>query len=72
VPAKRISGSTRPILSDQIVGSAPIAAHEQARIAAGKNGLRLFGVGDPRLYAAIDRKRGALPYPRLSGIRTVP
>jgi hypothetical protein len=72
VPAKRISGSTGPILSDQIVVSASIAAHEQARIAAGENGLRLFGVGDQRLYAAIDRKRGAMPYPRFSGIRTVP
>jgi len=29
-------------------------------------------MGDQRLYAAIKRERGAMPYPRLSGIWTVP
>src|SRR5262245_50491254 len=49
-----------------------IVAHEQARIAACENGMRLFGMGDQSLYAAIERKRGAMPCPRGSGIRTVP
>jgi hypothetical protein len=49
-----------------------IAAREQARIAAGENGLRLSGMGGQRLDAAVERKRGAMPRPRLSGIRTVP
>jgi len=49
-----------------------IVADEQARIAACENGVRLCGMGDQRLYAAIKRERGAMPYPRLSGIWTVP
>src|SRR5205823_4019016 len=36
------------------------------------NGMRLCGMGGQRLYAAIERKRGAVPCPRPSGIRTVP
>jgi hypothetical protein len=73
------------MVSDQIVGNAQrpigagalpprssIAAHELARIATCENGMRLFGMGDQRLYAAIERERGAMPCPRLSGIRTVP
>src|SRR6516162_2551991 len=47
-------------------------AHEQPRIATCENGMRLGGMGDQRLDAAIERKRGAMPYPRLSRIRTVP
>ena len=47
-------------------------AREQARIAARENGMRLRGMGDQRLYAAIEWKRGAMPCPRPAGIRTVP
>src|SRR5207247_1365877 len=49
-----------------------IVAHEHTGIATCDKGARLRGMGDQRLYAAIERKRGAMPYPRLSGIRTVP
>ena len=34
--------------------------------------MRLFGMGGQRLDAAVERERGAMPYPRLSGIRAVP
>jgi hypothetical protein len=49
-----------------------IAAHEQACIATCENGMRLRGMGGQRLYTAVERKRSAMPRPRLSGIRTVP
>src|SRR6266481_4320054 len=65
-------GPIGPISADALPPRPSIVAHEQARIATGENGMRLFGMGDQRLYAAIERKRGAMPYPRLSGIWTVP
>src|SRR6516162_2588569 len=49
-----------------------IVAHEQARIATCENGMRLCRMSDKRLYAAIERKRGAMPCPGLAGIWTVP
>src|SRR5215472_3341170 len=61
-----------PIGADALPPRAPIVAHEQARIATCDNGVRIFGMGDQRLYAAIEPERGAMPYPRLSGIWTVP
>src|SRR6266478_1137683 len=61
-----------PIGADAPPPRPSIAAHEQARIATWENGMRLGGMGDQRLYAAIERKRGAMPRPRRSGIRTVP
>src|SRR5207248_10282289 len=61
-----------PLGADALPPRSAIVAHEQTRIAAGENGMLLFGMGDQRLYAAIERKRGTMPCPRLSGIWTVP
>jgi hypothetical protein len=61
-----------PIGADALPPRPSILAHEQARIATCENGMRLFRMGDQRLYAAIGRERGAVPHPRLSGIWTVP
>src|SRR5438067_723904 len=61
-----------PLDADALPPRAAVVAHEQARVAACKNGMRLRGMGDQRLYAAIERKRGAMPRPRLSAIRAVP
>src|SRR4029077_21275777 len=49
-----------------------VAAAEKAGISTGENGMRLSGMGDQRLDAAIERKRGAMPRPRIPGIRAVP
>src|SRR5207244_7783547 len=65
-------GPIGAIGADALPPRPSIVAHEQARIATCENGMRLGGMGDQRLYAAVERKRGAMPYPRLSGIRTVP
>jgi len=65
------------MVSDQIVGRAPLAlmrfhpaivTHEQARVTTCENGMRLRGIGDQRLDAAVERERGAMPHPGLSGI----
>src|SRR5229473_5897589 len=61
-----------PVGADALPPRPAIVAREQARIATCKNGMRLLGMGGQRLNAAIERKRGAMPCPRLSGIRTVP
>src|SRR5271155_4689566 len=61
-----------PIGADALPPRPSIVAHEQARIATCDNGMRVCGMGDQRLDAAIERERGAMPYPRLSGIRAVP
>src|SRR6516165_1030166 len=62
-----------PIGADDALPPQPaIVAREQAGVATCENGMRLRGMGDQRLNAAIERKRGAMPYPRVSGIRTVP
>src|SRR6266853_6619191 len=61
-----------PIGADALPPCPSIVAHEQARIATCENGMRLCRMGAQRLYAAVERKRGAMPYPRLSGIWTVP
>src|SRR5262249_27127344 len=61
-----------PIGADALPPGASIVAHKQARIAACQYGMRLCGMGDQRLDAAIERERGAMPCPRRSGIRTVP
>src|SRR5262249_31638416 len=49
-----------------------IVAYEQACIPTCQNGMRLRRMGDQRLYAAIEWKRGAMPYPRLSSIWAIP
>src|SRR5207249_8613286 len=61
-----------PVGGDALPPRPSIVAHEQAGIATCENGMRLGGMSDQRLYAAIERKRGAMPCPRLPGIRTVP
>src|SRR5215469_2860537 len=61
-----------PIGADALPPRPSIVAHEQACIATCDNGVRFVGMGDQRLYAAIERERGAMPYPRLSTIWAVP
>src|SRR5580704_13306192 len=72
VDGQRPNRRQSPIGADALPPRPAIVAHEQARIATRENGMRLIGMGDQRLYAAIERERGAMPCPRLSGIRTVP
>lgn len=64
----RIDGQ-RPDRRQRTGGAEPfpacarIVADEQAGIATRENGLRLGGMGDQRLNAAVERERGAMPGP---------
>jgi hypothetical protein len=46
VDGQRSIGWQNPIGADALPPRPAIAAHEQARIAAGENGMRLLGMGD--------------------------
>ena len=72
VDGQRPDRRQSPIGADALPSRPSVVAHEQTGIATRENGMRLCGMGDQRLYAAIERKRGAMPCPRLSGIRAVP